>query len=110
MCNLFCLFFKQILSGKNALKWQSKNTRKKGQKMIPVRYQKLVFAFFMALIMSCIMSCIISIFNVGFVPNIVTIWLKAWAFAFVVAFPTITLVAPIAQRLTAWAVQSPAKQ
>jgi hypothetical protein len=67
--------------------------------MIDRKHQKLVFAFFMALMMSCAMSFVISVFNVGLVSNIVNIWLKAWAFAFAVAFPTITVVAPIAHKL-----------
>lgn len=45
------------------------------------------------------MSFIISVFNVGFVSNIVTIWLKAWAFAFVIAFPAIFLISPLVHRL-----------
>lgn len=45
------------------------------------------------------MSFIISVFNVGFVSDIVTIWLKAWAFAFVVAFPAIFLVSPLVHKL-----------
>lgn len=73
--------------------------------MIDKRYQQLVFAFFMALLMSCIMSFVISVFNVGFVNNIVLIWLKAWAFAFIVAFPTITLVAPIVRRMVEWVIK-----
>ena len=67
--------------------------------MIKHKYQKLVFAFFMALIMSCIMSFVISAFNVGLHSQIVQVLLKAWAFAFVVAFPTIMVVAPIVQKL-----------
>ena len=67
--------------------------------MIDRKHQKTVFAFFMALLMSCIMSFVISLFNVGLVSNIVHVWLKAWAFAFIVAFPTITVVAPIVQKL-----------
>lgn len=59
------------------------------------KYQKLIFAFLMALIMSCIMSLLISVFNVGLSQNIVHIWLKAWSFAFVVAFPTVSVVAPL---------------
>lgn len=49
--------------------------------------------------MSCIMSLVISIFNVGLVSNIVSIWLKAWSFAFVVAFPTIMVVSPLVHKL-----------
>jgi len=45
------------------------------------------------------MSFVITVFNVGFVSNILHIWLKAWAFAFIVAFPTIMVVAPIVHKL-----------
>lgn len=67
--------------------------------MIPRKHHKTVFSFFMALLMSCIMSLVISIFNVGLVTNIVTIWLKSWIFAFMVAFPTIIIVSPMVHRL-----------
>jgi TctA family transporter len=71
----------------------------KGVPMINRKHHKIVFAFLMALLMSCIMSFVISVFNVGLVSNIVHVWLKAWAFAFIVAFPTITIVAPIVHKL-----------
>jgi hypothetical protein len=45
------------------------------------------------------MSLVISIFNVGFVSNIVSIWLSARAFAFVIAFPTIIIVSPLVHKL-----------
>ena len=53
----------------------------------------------MALLMSGIMSFVISVFNVGMVTNIITIWLKAWVFAFMVAFPTIIIVSPVVNKL-----------
>ncbi|MFY0700264.1 MAG: DUF2798 domain-containing protein [Bermanella sp.] len=67
--------------------------------MISRKYHKLVFSFFMSLMMSCIMSLVISVFNVGLVDNIVAIWLKAWSFAFVVAFPTIFIISPLVHKL-----------
>lgn len=67
--------------------------------MISRKHHKTVFSFFMALLMSCIMSLVISIFNVGLAENIVSIWLKAWSFAFLVAFPTVIIVSPIVHRL-----------
>jgi hypothetical protein len=73
--------------------------------MIDRKHHKIVFAFFMALLMSCIMSFVISIFNVGLVNNIVQVWLKAWAFAFVIAFPTITVISPIVHRLVSLALK-----
>jgi len=54
------------------------------------------------LMMSCIMSFVISLFNVGFVENIVSIWLKAWSFAFVVAFPTIFVISPLVHKLVSF--------
>ena len=69
--------------------------------MISRKYQKTVFSFFMALLMSGIMSFVISVFNVGMVANIMTIWLQAWSFAFVVAFPTIIIVSPLVHKLVA---------
>jgi hypothetical protein len=33
------------------------------------------------------------------VTNIIPIWLKAWSFAFIVAFPTIMVVSPIVHKL-----------
>ena len=67
--------------------------------MISRKHHKMVFSFFMALLMSCIMSFVISIFNVGMVVNIVAIWLKAWSFAFIVAFPAIIIVSPLVHKL-----------
>ena len=73
--------------------------------MIDKKFQILVFAFFMALLMSCIMSLVISIFNVGLVSNIAVIWLKAWAFAFGVAFPTVALVTPVVRKMVGLVVK-----
>jgi hypothetical protein len=53
----------------------------------------------MALFMSGIMSLVISVFNIGVIDSILWIWLKAWSFAFIVAFPTILLVSPIIKKL-----------
>ena len=67
--------------------------------MIHRKHHKLVFSFFMALLMSCVMSLIISIFNVGLISNIINICLKAWAVAFIFAFPTVIVVSPLVHKL-----------
>lgn len=67
--------------------------------MINRKHHRIAFGFFMSLLMSGIMSLVISIFNVGLVSDIVSIWLRAWAFAFAVAFPTILVVGPLVHRL-----------
>ena len=67
--------------------------------MINRKHHRIVFAFFMALFMSSVMSLIVSIFNVGLVRNIVHVWPKSWAFAFIVGFPTVIVVAPMVHKL-----------
>ena len=67
--------------------------------MINQKYHGIVFAFFMSLLMSCLMSLVITLFNVGLVHNIIFIWLKAWGFAFIIAFPAVILVTPLVRKL-----------
>lgn len=69
--------------------------------MIDAKYQRLVYAFFMVVAMTCIMSFVITVHNVGFIPNLLQVWLKAWGFAFIVAFPTVLFLAPVMQKLVA---------
>ncbi|WP_390595098.1 DUF2798 domain-containing protein [Simiduia litorea] len=59
----------------------------------------------MALLMSCLMSFVISLFNVGLVHNILFIWLKAWGFAFVIAFPAVVAVSPLVRRLVSLVIE-----
>lgn len=66
--------------------------------------RRLRFSFLMALIMSGIMSMVISLFNIGWVDDILAIWLKAWMLAFLVAFPTITVVVPVVRYLVSFIV------
>lgn len=51
------------------------------------------------------MSLVITLFNVGLVEHVELIWLRAWAFAFAVAFPVIAVVASFVRRLVALAVR-----
>jgi hypothetical protein len=74
--------------------------------MIHPKYQSVVFAFFMALLMSCLMSLVITVHNIGLVPDLFSIWLQAWAFAFMVAFPAVMLVAPLVRKLVATLVRT----
>lgn len=67
--------------------------------MISRKHHRVVFSFFMALLMSGIMSFVISVFNIGLVDNIVSVWLKAWVFAFMVAFPAIFIISPLVHKL-----------
>ncbi|MCU4674558.1 DUF2798 domain-containing protein [Catenovulum sp. 2E275] len=73
--------------------------------MINKQHQVKVFAFVMALTMSCIMSFVITLFNLGWINGVLLIWLKAWAFAFCVAFPTILLVTPFVRKIVGFLIK-----
>ena len=73
--------------------------------MIKKQYSSYVFSFFMALLMSGIMSFAISVFNLGLPANILVLWLKAWAMAFVIALPAIIMVTPLVRKLVSMVIE-----
>ena len=68
--------------------------------MIPEKYRRLTFSFFMALFMTFLMSAIITFTNLGLVDNFVFKWAEAFYKAFIFAFPIVFFVAPSVQKLT----------
>ncbi len=74
--------------------------------MIPSRYSPYVFSFFMSLLMSGVMSFCITLLNLGWVTDVVMLWLQAWSAAFVIAFPTIVLITPLVRRLVTLVIQN----
>ncbi|MDA9556639.1 DUF2798 domain-containing protein [Vibrio sp.] len=73
--------------------------------MIPKKYTPYVFSFFMALFMSMFMSFVITVMNIGWVDNIVFIWLKAWGLSFLIAFPTAMFVSPLIAKIVSFVVK-----
>lgn len=67
--------------------------------MIAPKHYRLVYSFVMAFLMSGIMSLVITIYNLGFTSNLFQIWLKAWSFGFIVAFPTVLLVSKLVAKI-----------
>ena len=59
----------------------------------------------MALLMSGLMSFVITLYNLGWVEDILFVWLKAWQFAFIVAFPSIVLLSPVVRFLVTMVVK-----
>ncbi len=76
------------------------NTGKSKLAVFHPKHQGVVFSFLMALIMSGFMSCVILLINLGFTEQFLHIWLKAWATAFLIAFPTILTLAPFVRRVS----------
>ncbi|MCK9474176.1 DUF2798 domain-containing protein [Sulfurimonas sp.] len=67
--------------------------------MVSAKYLHQVQALLLSGFMSFIMSGAITFINLGFVDNFFSIWMHAGIIAFMIAFPTILLVFPIAHKL-----------
>jgi len=60
----------------------------------------LVFSFIMGAMMVFLMTFRISAVNLGFEPDFLVSWAKAFAIAYVIAAPVIFFLAPLARKLT----------
>ena len=67
--------------------------------MIPAKFYRYVFAFIMSAFMALIMSFMLTYFHFGFVDGFVQIWIVEYSKAFIVAYPAIFFVAPLAAKL-----------
>lgn len=76
-------------------------------KKLPVRLFQPVFGLFMAFFMSFLMSGAITALNVGIPPDFVSRWMHSWGVAFLLAYPAILIVAPLARRLALKIAESP---
>ncbi len=77
---------------------------------LPVRAFQPVFGLFMAFLMSFLMSGAITAINVGVPEDFVSRWMRAWGLAFLLAYPAILIVAPVARRLALRIAESPFAQ
>jgi len=63
--------------------------------------KKLTFALLMSLITTGIVSFTVIATNVGFVNHFWEIWIKSWLIGYIVAVPSILLIAPRIEKLVA---------
>ena len=70
--------------------------------MIPTKYSQLTFGFFLSIFMSCAVSGVsgVSVLNTtGLIDGFLNLWMTAWFKSWIVAFPTVLVVAPLTRRL-----------
>ncbi len=60
---------------------------------------KIAFALIMGILTTGIISFTIITVNVGFKPNFITLWLRSWVIAYVIAVPAILVAGPRVQLL-----------
>lgn len=68
---------------------------------IPAKYENLLFGGLLSIIMVTIISGTVVLVNQGLTPNLPRQWLKGFATAWPVAFPTVLVVAPRVRKLVA---------
>lgn len=64
------------------------------------RRRDLVFAFVMSGLMSLLMSAVVTLINTGLDAGFPQRWLHAFIVAWAVAFPLVSVIAPLAHRIT----------
>lgn len=74
------------------------------------RFAPVLFGFLLSALMSLIVSGVATLRNAGPVDAFVSLWLGAWLPSWVIAFPTVLVVAPLARRLVGMLVKAPAAQ
>lgn len=68
--------------------------------MNPQKKFHLTFSFIMGAMMISVMTFVITAVNVGFTPDFLTKWGRAFAVAYVVGVPVIFFLAPLARKIT----------
>lgn len=67
---------------------------------IPKRYAPLVFAVLLTGVMTLLISGVATAINVGFPPDFLARWARAWLPNWAIACPVLLLVRPFVQRVT----------
>ncbi len=67
--------------------------------MIPKKYAPMLFSLILSGLMSCLVSGIATYRAAGLVDGFLVLWSSAWVAAWLLAFPTVMLVAPFTQRV-----------
>jgi len=80
---------------------------RRGWRKLPARYAEILLPLFLSLLMTCVVSLISTLRSVGFAENLLRLWLGAWALSWLVAFPLLLVVLPLAKTLTSWFVERP---
>lgn len=73
---------------------------------LPTRFYTPVFALFMSCMMSLLMSGLVTYMNTGFDAGLPQRWLHAFGAAWIVAFPLVSVLAPVAHWITRKLVNS----
>lgn len=79
-----------------------------GLNKLPARYMTIIMPLILSFMMSGIVSFISTLKSMGLhQPHLVSSWLGAWLISWIVAFPTVLFVLPVARRFALLFVHPP---
>ena len=67
--------------------------------MISSRFTPILFILILSIIMSCVVSGISTFSTISVMGDFFESWMVAWGRSWVVAFPTMLIVAPLSRKL-----------
>lgn len=73
---------------------------------LPARYASVVMPLLLSVLMTFIVSMVSTLRSIGLAPNLLQVWLGAWAISWLIAFPTLLLVLPIVRKATSAVVRA----
>ncbi len=74
---------------------------------LPFQALHILVPFFLSFSMSCIISLVSTLMGVGFSGFVLTEWLSAWMFSWIIAFPSVLILLPIMRRFAMFFVKKP---
>lgn len=74
--------------------------------MIPARFAPVLFGFLLSAMMSLVVSGIATFRTAGAVDGFLRLWLGAWVPSWLIAFPIVLVVAPLARQAVARLVKA----
>lgn len=74
---------------------------------MPPRFAPALFGFLLSGLMSLVVSGVATVRNADPVDSFLDLWIAAWLPSWLIAFPTVLVVAPIARRFVGMLVKAP---
>lgn len=75
---------------------------------MPARFAPALFGFVLSGMMSLVVSGIVTLRNTGLADAVLSLWLSALLLSWLIAFPVVLIVAPVARRLVGLMTKAPA--
>ena len=75
---------------------------------MPARFAPIAFGFVLSGLMSLLVSGIATFRNAGLADGFLSLWMGAWLPSWLIAFPVVLFVAPVARRIVGGLVRADA--